>query len=115
MTGDFSKSYLSLMGIGELGGEDTIKYSGKCSYAEGGSAKDSDVIKLLNPPLQFPTPSTATRAFPGMPVHPTDMGGMELTPAEYYLLILNLDMGGQFFFRENLDSATGYTAPAGGI
>ncbi|HEX3698529.1 MAG TPA: hypothetical protein VH374_24365 [Polyangia bacterium] len=115
MTGDFSKSYLSLMGIGELGGEDTIQYSGKCSYAQGGSAKDSDVIKLLNPPQQFPAASTATRAFPGMPVHPTDMGGMELTPAEYYLLILNLDMGGQFFFRENLDSATGYTAPAGGI
>ena len=26
----------------------------------------------------------------------------QLTADEYYLLILNIDMGGQFFFRENL-------------
>jgi hypothetical protein len=118
MSADFTASYISLLGLGEMLGEDVVTITGDYKaggYAEGGSAKDSDVIKLLNPPLQFPAPSTATRAFPGMPVHPTDMGGMELTPAEYYLLILNLDMGGQFFFRENLDSATGYTAPAGGI
>ena len=36
------------------------------------------------------------------------MGGTELTPDEYYLLILNIDMGGQFFFRENRDGALGY-------
>jgi hypothetical protein len=34
-----------------------------------------------------------------------DVGGTELTPDEYYLLILNIDMGGQFFFRENKDGA----------
>ena len=39
--------------------------------------------------------------FPGTP-HPVDVGGTELTPDEYYLLSLNIDMGGQFFSRENL-------------
>jgi hypothetical protein len=30
---------------------------------------------------------------------------LELTADEHYLLILNIDMGGQFFFRENLNTA----------
>ena len=34
-----------------------------------------------------------------------DVGGTELTPDEYYLLELNIDMGAQYFFRENLDEA----------
>jgi len=34
-------------------------------------------------------------------VHPADVGGTALTPDEYYLLILNIDMGAQYYFREN--------------
>jgi len=37
--------------------------------------------------------------------HAAQVGGAELTPDEIYLLTLNIDMGGQFFFRENLDTA----------
>jgi len=41
----------------------------------------------------------------GAPVHPVDVGGSELSPDEYYLLILATDAGAQFYAREN--------APAG--
>ena len=37
--------------------------------------------------------------------HAAAKGYAELTADEMYLLILNIDMGGQFFFRENLNSA----------
>ena len=37
-------------------------------------------------------------------IHPTSSAA-ELTPDEYYRLILNIDMGGQFFFRENKDDS----------
>ena len=54
----------------------------------------------------------ATRAFGAGGVHPTDTGHpeWELTPEEYYRLILNIDMGGQFYFRENKDSAQAYNS-----
>ncbi|HVR61960.1 MAG TPA: hypothetical protein VMU50_08680 [Polyangia bacterium] len=117
MTGSFSASYLSIMGLGELLGEHVVTITGTGKpggYAVGGSARDSDVIKKLNPPQQYPAATPATRAFPGV-IHPVDAGGMELAPGEYYLFILNLDMGGQFFFRENLDSAASDPYQMGGI
>ena len=76
------------------------------SYIEPGHARDSQVIKILNPPQRFPTANTAVRYQTGA-VHPLDVGGTELTIDEYYRITLNIDMGGQFFFREN--------RPAGGI
>jgi hypothetical protein len=36
-------------------------------------------------------------------VHALDKGVPDLTPDEYYILGLSLDMGGQFFSRENKD------------
>jgi len=60
----------------------------------------SDIIKRLNPPQRFPTVDTNVRRFNGA-IHPLDVGGTELTPDEYYLLALSIDMGGQFFSREN--------------
>jgi Hydrazine synthase alpha subunit middle domain len=110
MTGDFTASYLSIMGLGEILGEDVVNITGTGTpdgYAEGGSAKDSKVIQLLNPPQRFPSADLGTRAFPGG-THAAAVGGPELTPDEYYLFILNLDMGGQFFFRENKTEATAY-------
>jgi hypothetical protein len=109
MTAAFSKSYLSVMGLGELLGENLVTITGDASaYAEPGSAKSSKIIKKLNPPQRFPDVNTAVRAFAGG-VHPT---GVELTADEYYRLILSIDMGGQFFSRENRDGADAdpYTA-----
>ena len=61
---------------------------------------------VVGPPQRFPTANTAVRYQTGA-VHPLDVGGTELTIDEYYRITLNIDMGGQFFFREN--------RPAGGI
>ena len=66
---------------------------------------------MLNPPQLFPTPDPNVRALPSMPVHPAEVGTYngfngadpkyQLSSDEYYLLILNADDGGQFYFREN--------------
>jgi hypothetical protein len=76
-----------------------------------GAAATSTEIQMLNPPARFPAVDNTDRAFPGKPVHPAEVGTYNghdgadpkyvLTPDEYYLLILNADDGGQFYFREN--------------
>ncbi len=101
---DFTASYISLVGLGMEIGENNVTITGNMkTYLTPGEARKSEVIKKLNPPQQFPAANGGVRAFPGK-VHPTDLGGMELTAEEYYLLILNIDMGGQYYFRENKGS-----------
>jgi hypothetical protein len=102
---DYPASYVSLIGLDMELGENVVKVMGTdgmpmVSYVTPGSARNSKVIQKLNPPQRFPAVDLGKRAFPGA-VHPVDVGGTELTPDEYYLLILNIDMGAQFFFREN--------------
>ncbi len=106
MTGDFTASYLSLMGLGEILGDDVVKITGTPpDYVTAAAAETSKLMtEHLNPPQRYPL-DTNTRLVPGLAVHPVDVGGTELTPDEYYLLELNIDMGGQYFFRENLDEA----------
>jgi hypothetical protein len=118
MTGDYTASYLSLMGLGEIIGDDVVSVTGTPpNYVVPAAAEASPLMMLLNPPQRFPAVDKTVRAFgsapfsmnvggtpmqfPGTP-HPVDVGGTELTPDEYYLLILDIDMGGQFYFRENL-------------
>ena len=68
---------------------------------------------MLNPPQRFPAIDLNTRAF-GTSTHLKDVGSTDdLTAEEYYRLILNIDMGGQFYFRENQDSAMAYYATGG--
>jgi len=102
MTGDFTASYLSIMGLGEILGEDVVTITGgePFDFAQAGNAAGSKVIAKLNPPQRFPAVDTTVRRF-NSAAHPVDVGGTELTPDEYYLLGLNIDMGGQFFSREN--------------
>ena len=69
------------------------------------------MIKRINPPARTPAIDLTDRAFPGQPIHPAEIANINghngadpkyvLTPDEYYLLILNADSGGQFYFREN--------------
>jgi hypothetical protein len=114
MTGAYTASYISVMGLGEILGEDVVNITGagyaQYGYVSAGSAKDSAIIKRLNPPQRFPAGDAATRAFGTGGIHPNDVGHpeWELTPDEYYRLILNIDMGGQFYFRENKDTAGSY-------
>jgi Hydrazine synthase alpha subunit middle domain len=104
-TSDFTASYLSLMGLGEILSDADVTYSPAPpkQYVEPASAMNSLVVKMMNPVQRFPV-NTAVRAFPGSS-HAADKGYPELTADEHYLLILNIDMGGQFFFRENLNTA----------
>ncbi|MDZ4693994.1 MAG: hypothetical protein SGI86_02530 [Deltaproteobacteria bacterium] len=98
---DYPASYISMLGLGEELGENVVTITGEYfKYVEPGSARESKAIQKLNPPQRFPAIDPNRRAFPGA-THPADRGGQELTPDEYYLMILNFDMGGQYYFREN--------------
>jgi hypothetical protein len=70
-------------------------------------------MKMLNPPQRFPTVDMNTRAFTSANLTAKEVmmmtdpfkaahASVNLTADQFYLLILNIDMGGQFFFRENL-------------
>lgn len=98
---EFSASYISVAGLGMEVGENQVKVVGDYKqHMKPGEARASSIIKKLNPPQRFPDINPGVRAF-DTPPHPADVGGVELTPDEYYRLLLNIDMGGQFFFREN--------------
>ncbi|HXU05510.1 MAG TPA: hypothetical protein VN903_31340, partial [Polyangia bacterium] len=109
-TGDFTASYLSLMGLGEILSDTDVTYTPAPpkEYVAAGSAMNSLVVKMMNPVQRFPSVDTSVRAFSvadtttGAISHAAARGYPELTADEHYLLILNIDMGGQFFFRENL-------------
>src|SRR5262249_35178511 len=102
MGAGYPASYVSLLGVGMELERDVVMITGDYrSYVDPGVARNSDVIKRLNPPQRFPTVDAAVRAYPSA-IHPLDVGGLELTPDEYYRLILNIDMGAQFYFRENI-------------
>jgi len=110
------------MGLGEIIGDADVTYTPAPPkpYVAAPSARDSLVVHMLNPVQRFPLDATV-RAFPdrtfkgdtitgGKISHAADltargMAAQELTADEHYLLILNIDMGGQYFFRENLNEA----------
>ena len=69
-------------------------------YMNPEDAHGSIVIQKINPTQLFPTPNTAVRAFSTAP-HSQAQGYTELSPAEFYTLILAADMGVNYFAREN--------------
>jgi hypothetical protein len=108
----YNASYIAMLGPSMAFMEKNIMVTGDLKeYIEPGAAHNSVAIQMLNPPLRFPTVDMNTRAFAGKPVHPAEVGTYnghdgadpkyQLTADEYYLLILNADTGGQFYFREN--------------
>jgi hypothetical protein len=105
----YSRSHLSLLGpdmieIGELDAE--VAITGDMPiYVRPGEARESLLIQKLNPPQLYPELDTGVRFDPSQPNHPAEVGGVELTPDEYYVLILMADMGGQFYSRENAPGA----------
>ncbi len=103
MLSGFTVSHLSLLGPLMMDLEDSgLEVEGDLPiYVDPTRARESALIQKLNPPQIYPEPDTSVRAFDG-PVHPVDVGGEELTPDEYYLLIMMADMGGQFLSRENI-------------
>jgi hypothetical protein len=108
----YSSSYISIMGPQMAFREKQVMVTGDATvYAEPGNASASDVVKRVNPPARYPMVDLTDRAYPGMPIHPAEIANYNghagtdakyvLTPDEYYLLMLNIDDGGQFYFREN--------------
>jgi hypothetical protein len=124
---DFPASYVSLIGVEEVFGENQIQITnvrrnppaegGKdqrtgTGYVTPGEAHKSELVRRLNPPQRFPVADPNVRAFK-TPSHPKEVGGQELDADEHYRLILNIDMGAQYYFRENKRAAadTMYVKP----
>jgi len=121
MTGDFTASYLSIMGLGEILGENVTMTTGvPFGFGKPSNAAGSCMTQLLNPPQRFPEVNMSVRRWNAgdEPLCKdflkntdgsarTDYVGKihvaNLTADEHYLLGLSLDMGGQFFSRENKD------------
>ena len=108
----YNASYVAMLGPSMAFMEKNIMVTGDLKqYIAPGAAHDSIAIQMLNPPARFPAVDMNTRAFADKPVHPAEVGvynghdgadpKYQLTADEYYLLILNADDGGQFYFREN--------------
>jgi hypothetical protein len=105
----YSISHLSLLGPDMMDLEDAdLIIEGEVKiYVEPGSARTSELIEKLNPPQLFPTVDTGVRAFETTP-HMQALGLGDLSPEEYYILILMADNGGQFYSRENAPGGSGY-------
>lgn len=104
MFSGYSASHLSLMGPDMMELEEAgLVINGEIKiYIEPSRARDSLLLKKLNPVRQFPTQDMDVRAFDEteFPAHAEAMG-VELTADEYYLMVLAADNGGQFYSREN--------------
>jgi hypothetical protein len=107
----YSASYLSLVGPDPEAIEKAkVMITGDFKiYMRPTDAKNSLVIKKINPVQQFPQ-NTAVRAFATTP-HSANAGGAgypELTPDEFYRFILAADMGANFYSRENAPDPRAY-------
>ncbi len=96
----YSASYLSLIGVDDVNVDDDVTVTGDLTAAIlPQNARGSRLIQILNPIQQYPTVDDSVRAFTTTP-HGVDMG-FTLTSEEHLLFILMVDMGGQFYSREN--------------
>jgi hypothetical protein len=99
--GEWPKSYISMAGPDmEAIMEGDLIISGNFKvYLNPQDARNSLAVKMLNPVRQFPTQNAGLRAFPTTP-HMNGKG-TDLTPDEFYALILAADLGVNFYAREN--------------
>lgn len=102
MMDGYSASYLSLAGPDPEAIERAkVMISGNFKvYMRPTDARGSEVIRKLNPVLQFPEQNAGVRAFATSP-HSASAGFTELSPNEFYRMILAADMGANFYSREN--------------
>jgi hypothetical protein len=100
--GSFTASYFSMIGPDpEAVERNHLMISGNFkAYLNPEDAHGSIAIQKLNPTRLFPTPDPSVRAF-ATPAHLTALGKTDLTPQEFYTLILVTEMGGSFYAREN--------------
>jgi len=103
--GAYSSSYFSMAGPDmEAIEKAKLTIAGNFKvYLNPEDAHGSIAIQKLNPTRLFPAP-TAERAFTTA-AHLVDKGQPDLTPKEFYALILNTEMGVSYYARENKPSA----------
>jgi hypothetical protein len=76
-------------------------------YMNPEDARGSIVVQKVNPTQLFPTVNTNVRAFATTP-HSVTQGYTELSPTEFYELILAADMGVNYYARENNPHSSAY-------
>ena len=99
--GEWPKSYVSMAGPDmEAIDEGNLVISGNFKvYMNPQDSRNSIAVKMLNPVRQFPAQNASQRAFQTTP-HMNGKG-TDLTPDEFYALILAADLGVNFYAREN--------------
>ena len=107
--GAFSASYFSMAGPDmEAVEKNHLMFSGNYKiYMTPLDAHGSIAIQMLNPTKLFPAVDLNTRAFATTPhlKEPAINAAADLTPTEFYLMILAADMGMNYFARENKPAA----------
>jgi hypothetical protein len=105
----YSASYFSMAGpdMEAIEEGNLILGPGFKVYMNPMEARDSEVIKKLNPFQIFPTEDTTKRAF-ATQSHLQAQGRPELNAQEFYTLILAADMGVLYYSRENLPARLTY-------
>lgn len=110
MISGYSASHLSLLGPMMMDLEDAgLEVTGDLPiYVVPGSARESALTTVLNPPQLYPALDRTVRFRDGLS-HLEEVGGEDvLTEHEYYLLNLMMDAGGQYYSRENAPGDSGY-------
>jgi hypothetical protein len=108
MMSTFSASYLTMAGPDmEAIEKNNLVVTGNFKvYMNPQDSRNSEVIKMVNPTQLFPVANTSVRAFNTTP-HSSGKY-TELTPTEFYKLILAADMGVNFYARENNPHSNDY-------
>jgi hypothetical protein len=101
LAGEWPASYFSIAGpdMEALREGNFVTSASFKVYALPQNARESILIQKINPTQLFPEPNTNQRAFP---TTPHSQGKYtELTPTEFYKLILMADHGVNYYAREN--------------
>lgn len=101
LAGEWPASYFSIAGPDmEAFAEANLVATGNYKiYAKPQNARESPLIEKINPTQLFPEPNLGRRAFNTVPHSQGNY--TELTPTEFYKLILMADHGVNYYAREN--------------
>lgn len=130
MTGNYTRSHISMLLMAGMAGEEDVEVVNLDparpyqAYMVPQSARDSILIKYIQPEQVYPTRDPSVLAFAGetkpngeayAPSHPNESTpGFDaqvhraLTTEEKYLLIVAADLGGQYYSLENAPGQSGY-------
>jgi hypothetical protein len=101
LAGEWPASYFSIAGPDMEAFEEAglVPMGNFKVYARPQNARESILIEKINPTQLFPEPNASVRAFSTTPHSQGNYA--ELTPTEFYKLILMADHGVNYYAREN--------------